>query len=243
MGGAGPSSGGPGGVPGRWRQTFGDEFDGPSLDTSRWRPNRSGGANLDGAFNSEREGAFFSPANVGLRDSCAVLSIRPDVRSVAGVRYSHSSGTISTQGHFELCDPCYVEARIRVPRGDGLLPAMWTVPDDAWPPEIDVFEFYDTNAESRPSFNYHFANGGQSGVTAYGDPGVDYRDSWHTYGLLRSGGCLTPYLDGVGHADVSAVGADRIPQFLILNLAVYAGRHPTADAEMLIDWVRAWRQY
>ncbi len=238
-----PAGSGPQGPSGNWNQVFGDEFTGSSVNTASWRLNRSGGTGLDGGFNTDSEGAFFSPANVSTDNGQAVLTVRPETATVNGVRYTHSSGTISSEGRFALRDGDYVEARILVPSGDGLWPAFWTVPSNRWPPEIDTFEFFDSSKQSQPMFNYHPAGGGQSGTKAYGAAGVDYRDSWHTYGLLRSNGALVPYLDGVAYpkAGVSS-GADTMEQFIILNLSTYAGHNPAPGTEMRVDWVRAWRQ-
>lgn len=171
------AGGGPAGVPGNWTQVFGDEFTGSTIDPTRWRLNRSGGPGIDGAFNPSSEGAFFSPANVTAQGGAAVLSIRPEARLLAGASYTHSSGTLSSEGRFALSDGDYVEARLYIPAGDGLWPAFWTVPSNAWPPETGIFEFFNSASQSRPAFNYHPAGGGQSGPKAYGEPGVDYRNS------------------------------------------------------------------
>ncbi|SFL21443.1 hypothetical protein [Geodermatophilus ruber] len=57
-------------------------------------------------------------------DGEAVLTIRPEPKEVEGQEYSHSSGIISSQNSFALQDVDYVEARVRVPSGDGLWPAF-----------------------------------------------------------------------------------------------------------------------
>ena len=237
---------GPPGSTGTWTSVFSDEFDGTSIDRSTWRVNRYGGTSQDGAFNPDIEGAYYSPDNVSVVDGAAVLTFRSDPATVDGRAYTHSSGTISSQGAFQLQDGDYVEARVLVPTGDGLWPAFWTLPEDRWPPEIDIFEFFDTSQRALPEFVYHAPDGSVPAPSAgreYGDPAVEYRDSWHTYGMLRSGGRLVPYLDGVAHPENGvAVGADALPQFIVLNLAMYAGHQPVDGTAMRIDWVRAWHR-
>jgi beta-glucanase (GH16 family) len=230
---------------GTWTQVFGDEFEGPSIDTTKWRTNRYGGSADNAPFNPEYEGAFYSPRNVSVLDGQAVLTVQPEPKTLSGVAYTYSSGMLSSQDSFSVQDGEYVEARIRIPTGEGLWPAFWTMPSDRWPPETDILEFFDTSKPQLPTFIYHFPGpvgaNGELSVLTYGNPAVDYRDSWHTYGLLRTGGRLVPYLDGVPYpgAGVSA-GADDLPQFLMLNLAVYSGRTPTPGTQMRIDWVRVW---
>lgn len=236
----GPPGGGDG-----WTRVFGDEFDGAVIDRGTWRVNRYGGRGDDGAFNPSAEGAYYSPANVGVENGCAYLEIRPDPAVVEGTSYTHSSGMLSSQGALELEDGDYVEARVWIPSGDGLWPAFWTLPDDRWPPETDIFELFDTSIQDRPTFVYHFPDepgvAGRRTGAVYGAPTTDYRDSWHTYGMARSNGVLVPYVDGVAYPDQGVpAGADALPQFLVLNLAVYAGKQPVAGTRMLIDWVRVW---
>jgi beta-glucanase (GH16 family) len=149
---------------------------------------------------------------------------------------------LSTSGRFATRDGDHLEARVWVPRGAGLWPAFWTVPDDRWPPETDVFEYFDTGRQSRPMFNHHPRSGGQTGPSPYGNPDVDHRESWHVYGLLRSGGLLLPHLDGVADPAL-AVPCDPgdPPMSVLFDLAVYRDARPPAGAQLRIDWVRAWR--
>jgi beta-glucanase (GH16 family) len=239
-----PTSAGPLGPAGKWQQVFSDEFDGSSLDRSKWRANRYGGDTVDKPFNEKDEAAAFDPQNVTVQDGLLVFTLAARPSTAGGRGYPLTSGTISTQGTFDLQDGDYAEARVYVPEGDGLWPAFWAVSEDSWPPEIDGFEFFDTTKQSRPRFNYHFRDGKQSGPKAYGRTDVDYRRNWHTYGWLRSRGVVTPYLDGVAYPEVAARGVGSRPYFIILNLSVMKGHQPAVGpgpSEMKVDWVRAWR--
>jgi beta-glucanase (GH16 family) len=240
-----PPTDGPPGDPASWTTAFADEFDGTSIDPARWRVNRYGGADDDGAFNPDIEGAYYSPDNVGVAGGSAWLEIRPEPATIEGRPYTHSSGMLSSQGTFEMQDGDFVEARVWLPTGPGLWPAFWTQPADRWPPEIDILEVFDTGKSGTPYFVYHPLPAGdgvnRDTMQVYGEPGADYRQSWHTFGLLRSGGLLVPYLDGVAYPSAGASGADTLPQYLMLNLAMYAGNQPDPGARMLIDWVRVWR--
>jgi beta-glucanase (GH16 family) len=151
---------------------------------------------------------------------------------------------VSTQGRASLVDGDYVEARVRVPKGDGLWPAFWACTSDSWPPEIDGFEFFDSGTQSLPQFNYHDPEGNVSGPSDFGDPNKDYRDDWHTYGWLRNRGSLIPYLDGVAYPEAGASEVDTREYFLILNLSIYRDSSPRLSGqqgELLVDWVRVWR--
>jgi beta-glucanase (GH16 family) len=234
----------PVGPSGMWVGFFHDEFDADRLDSRVWRANRSGGTGVDGPFNPSSEAAAFDPANVSLLGGTLRLVVTAQPATIADRRYPFRSGAISSQGTVRLRDGDYVEARIRVPRGEGLWPAFWACTENGWPPEIDGFEFFDTARQSTPRFNYHYPAGGQSGPRGYGEASVDYRDSWHKYGWLRRNGTLIPYVDGVAYPAAGATGVDRREYFMIVNLSVYAGRNPlvgSSPVQMEVDWIRAWR--
>lgn len=218
---------------------FSDDFDGHSLDGSKWLPSRDG--NRSGAFNPDREGAYFDPTNVRVANGQLDLTLEdaPGTK-VSGTTYQWSSGAVSTEGKFAFGDNSYLEARIKVPTSDGLWPAFWTAVPGPRPPETDVFEFFGTQKQSRPKFNYHPPTGPHTGPQVYGDPAVDYRQGWHTYGLLRQDGVLTPYVDGVAYPEASVTGADARQHHIILNLSAYAGRAPAPGSTMSVDWVRVW---
>lgn len=234
----------PVGPSGMWVGFFHDEFDAGRLDSRVWRPNRFGGGGVDGPFNPSSEAAAFDPANVSVLGGTLRLVVTAQPATIAGRQYPFRSGTISSQGTVRLRDGDYVEARIRVPRGEGLWPAFWACTENGWPPEIDGFEFFDTARQSAPRFNYHYPGGGQSGPRAYGEASVDYRDSWHTYGWLRRNGALIPYVDGVAYPAAGGIGVDQREYFMIVNLSVFAGRNPlvgSSPMQMEVDWIRAWR--
>lgn len=242
---------GPLGPTGQWTRAFDDEFAGTVLDASKWRPNRSGGAAQDAPFNVGVEGAYFDPTQVTVAGGQLALTVdTTKSATIGGTTYPWASGTVSTEGFYTMPDGAYLEARIFVPAatgdGTGLWPAFWAVVSGRWPPEIDVFEYFNTAAadQARPYFNYHYDPGTgatQTGPSPYGVATQDYRGSWHTYGVLRSGGTATPYLDGIAYPGVAATGiVDTLPYFVILNLSVYASGTPRNGAQMLVDWVRVW---
>ena len=231
----------PEGVQGSWVLDWSDEFDGGSLDRDTRQPNRYGLDDGDAPFEHDLEAAWFSPSNVSLRDGQLVLTVEEDPRELDGRDYPYRTGVVqATESHWT--EPgTYVEARIQVPECDGCWPAFWLVATDRWPPEIDVFEFFGTGEESRPSFNYHPEEGTQLGPEVYGEPGVDYRGSFHTYGVLWDGDRAVPHVDGRAYPAVAADEVTDLPLMVILNLSVEEGGEPAVGSEMLVDWVRVWR--
>ena len=194
------------GVPAHWKQVFADDFDAATLDRSVWQPDRSG-EKAGVPFNTDIEDGWFSPANVSVADGSLVFTIGSDDRTIHERTYGYSSGMVQSNAAIPLTPSRYVEARIRFPKCDGCWPAFWLHPLDRWPPEVDIAEYLESGTKSRPGFNYFDADGKKIGLREYGQRGVDYRDEFHTYGVLWEGDRLVPYLDGV-----ALPRADRDPE-------------------------------
>ncbi len=234
---------GPHGPRGAWTSSVNEDFHGTLLDRRIWQPNRFGTTGGDAPFVPLKESAWFSASNVEVTGGELSLVLRREPKTLEGKTYRYSSGVVQSIPGVTVEPEAYVEARILVPRCDGCWPAFWLVPTDTWPPEIDIFEFFDTGkpSESRPSFNYIRPSGSQSGPTMYGPLTIDYRQEYHTYGVLWEEDRITPYVDGVAYPDAGATRyvTDR-EQRIILNLSVMAGHHPASGSRMLVDWVRVW---
>jgi beta-glucanase (GH16 family) len=228
---------------GRWSLVFHDEFGGSALDGGKWRSGRFGDtSHADAPYNPSQEGAYFSSSSVQLSGGRLHLILRPSARTIDGVHYTHVGGEVNTNGRFFLTPGMYVEARVKVPRCDGCWPAFWAVPAAQYPPELDVFEYFDTSVPGhpRPSFNFHLVGGGATGPSPYGHLNVDYRDGYHVYGMYWTGSSAVPYLDGVPY-DLGVRATTSVPMYVILNLSMYAGRTPPPGSEMSVDWVRVWK--
>lgn len=242
-----PAEGGAGtagGPPGKWTEVFADEFDGAALDPAVWSTDRAdrGGRRLAAVpFNPVIEDAWFDSANAALVDGNLALTVERQSRTLFGRDYSFSSGMVQTTPAVPLVPTRYVEARIRFPGCPGCWPAFWLHPLDRWPPEIDIAEFQESGSESRPSFNYIDPSEEKTGPDAYGDPDADYRDEFHTYGVLWDGERAVPYIDGVAQEAQTARGEmTSLPMMIILNLSVRGGYTPEPGVQMLVDWVRVW---
>ncbi len=236
----------PVGPPGSWTSAWGDEFDGDALDLDLWQPNRYGTDDGDAPFVPEEEAAWFSSSAVRVADGNLVLQVTEEERRLEGRTYPYRSGVVQAARPEHAVQPAtYVEARVRVPECDGCWPAFWLVAPDRWPPEIDVFEFFGTESDTRPSFN-HYPEGypedaDKSGPATYGELGTDYRDEFHVYGLLWQDGRAIPYVDGRAYPEVAAYDVSSSPLMLILNLSVQDGHEPEVGSEMAVDWVRVWQ--
>ena len=232
-------------------QVWADEFNGAANsppDPTKWTFDLG----ATGWGNQELENYTNSPRNVFV-DGAGHLIIRAE-RSGS----TYTSARLKTQGLFT---PRYgtIEARIRLPFGQGIWPAFWMLgtnfSTDGWPQcgEIDIME----NIGQQPSTNHGSAHGpGYSGgnsvtglYTLAG--GARLSDDFHTFAIQWAPGSIKFLVDGNAYKTVTATslpaGAPWVfdhPFFLILNVAV-GGNWPGApDAttqfpqEMMVDYVR-----
>lgn len=117
-----------------------DEFDGSSLDANKWSYQTGNGCpSLCGWGNSEQEYYTNSANNVYISNGVLVLKVIKESISSS----SFSSGKVITKNHFSHTYGRF-EARMRLPKGRGLWPAFWMLPNtNSWPTtgEIDIMEY------------------------------------------------------------------------------------------------------
>ncbi|MGH2906660.1 MAG: glycoside hydrolase family 16 protein [Solirubrobacterales bacterium] len=222
---------------------FQDEFNGRRVNSSRWSTLRGATNGYGTPYNPDLEAAAYASKNVTQRRGKLVLTLRR--RSTSGYpNYPYSSGMVHSGKSFAFKQG-YVEARVRVPKCAGCWPGFWMLEapvDRFWPPEIDIFEFFNSARDDRPFFNFHFRSGGQaqeSGRTAYGSGATD---EWHTYGLRWSATSLQVFFDGApgpSFNDASLLPARA--NYLIFNLGLFKKHKPRSGSKMAVDWVRVWR--
>jgi beta-glucanase (GH16 family) len=173
---------------------------------------------------------------------------------------SYTSARLKSEGTY-TAQYGRVEARIKIPRGQGIWPAFWMLGADigqvGWPAcgEIDVME----NVGAEPTIVHGTVHGpgysGAQGLTAaYTNPtGAPFADDFHVFGVDWKPGSITWSVDGtplrtVTRADVGANPwvFDK-PFFVVLNVAVGGGWPGSPDAttrfpqQMTVDWLRVWQ--
>lgn len=113
-----------------------DEFDGSALDLQKWSHQTGGG----GWGNNELE--YYRPENTTVANG--LLKITAKRESFGGNAYTSSRIRTINKGDFTYGR---MEARIKLPVGQGIWPAFWMMPTDdkygTWPKsgEIDIMEW------------------------------------------------------------------------------------------------------
>lgn len=190
------------------------------------------------------EGAGYAASNVSVEDG--LLKLRTSSKPAGGL--PTSTGSINSHHIFEF-KYGYLEARIRVPSCNGCWPSFWMLSaKDRWPPEVDVFEFFNTLTETFPYSSLHWAVNNTAGEEYRNAPlrayvGQNLVGTWHTYSLLWTEGQVQFYVDGITGPQFAVTS--QIPHELmypIIQLAVYRGLPPLVGSTMEVDFVRAWQK-
>lgn len=224
----------PVGQRGSWHIIFDDEFNGRSLDLSKWRPNWLGSS--DTAITppvNKGDTSCYDPQQV--REGQHELDLTAVARSCKG--YPYASGMIQSNGRFKFTFG-YMEARIWIPAGRGIRAAFWSN-GHKWPQdgEIDVVE---THGTDDASYHYHYAGcGGDCGpgglVTVHGAT-----SGWHTYAADWIPGAITWYYDGRKvWRYTKTISSSRM--YLIVNLGLHS-LSSKVPATMRVDYVRVWQR-
>lgn len=230
-----------------------DEFDGETIDTSKWTFEIGTGAG--GWGNNEWEYYTSRKENAYIKDG--VLHIRAQKEDYEGQKYT--SARMITKDKFAFTYGT-VEARIALPTGKGIWPAFWmlgqNIDEVSWPAcgEIDIIETI--NDENIVYGTHHWQYNGNH--ASYGNNTKDYYGTskelditqFHTYKMVWNEKLIAMYVDEFKYQEIDIESAKdgleafHKPQFFILNVAV-AGNWPGFEVddsqfpnEMLVDYIR-----
>jgi beta-glucanase (GH16 family) len=242
-----------------WVLTWSDEFvgpDGSAPDPKKWTTETGGG----GWGNKELEYYTASRKNSRVEKGNLVIeALQEKFTGPDGVTRDYTSARLKTEKLFTQKYGKF-EARIRIPRGQGMWPAFWMLGDNistvGWPAcgEIDIME----NVGSEPTRILGSLHGpGFSGANPLSAPYVvpsgNVADDFRVFAVEWEPQEIRFYVDG--HLYETRTPADIPPNahwpfdhpfFVILNVAVGGNWPGSPDAstkfpqQMLVDYVRVY---
>ena len=229
-------------VPSGYSLYWSDEFDGSSLDTSKWVYNIGGEPNWG---NNELE--YYTDRQDNVYLSGGQLHIRAKKESYGGKQYT--SGRITTRQKFSF-HYGYIEARIALPRGMGIWPAFWMLAASDQSDEIDIIEAVNTE-DIVYSTCHWFPNGNYKHKS--GQTGKFDITQFHTYTMHWTDSMIQFAVDDKVHFTLNIKdGADDTRTlhgdfYFLLNVAV-GGNWPGFDiddsqfpTEMKVDYIRVYK--
>ncbi|WP_234124559.1 carbohydrate binding domain-containing protein [Clostridium hydrogenum] len=240
-----------------WTEVWKDDFNESSIDSSKWNV-----INTGDVYNNEQE--YYSDKNAYLKDGNLVLQARNEKMG----NQPYTSAKLTTQGKVDVTYG-RIEARIKVPEGQGMWPAFWMLPEDqdkiygGWPEcgEIDGMEVLG-NQPSTVYGTIHYGNPHGSSQGTYTLPdGKKLSDDYHVYAIEWEPGEIRWYIDGILYhkesnwfsKDTNAADSFTYPApfdrnfYIILNLAVGGDWPGNPDkstvfpASMSVDYVKVYK--
>jgi beta-glucanase (GH16 family) len=251
-----------------WQLVWEDDFNGSSLDQSKWVHDIGTGSQYGmwGWGNGELQ--YYQPQNTTLNNGIAKIEVKEEpngiIDSWSATSY-FSSSKITTKGLFNFRYG-KVEARIKTIDGQGFWPAFWMLPSNgSWPcdGEIDIMEQwgndYLTNSTSGAahlgtcpySQSTHFYETSSSYISS-----GSYADDFHTYSVIWKEDTITWYVDEIELFSLNPSSYWSIPSqsawpfnanewYLMINLAItQAGPNSNTvfPNQMEIDYVRVYQE-
>ena len=248
----------------KWTLAWNDEFDGAPgspVNPMKWVADTGG----QGWGNDERE--YYTPGSENAALDGAghlVITVRAEQGSRRRCWYGacrYTSARLKTAGRYETTYGRF-EARIRLPRSQGLWPAFWLLgancASTSWPQcgEIDVME----SVGHEPNIVFGTLHGpgysGDKGITMNDTLHAGtFADDFHVYAMEWAPGRIRWLVDEKEYHRLTPAqlpqGAAWVfdhPFFVILNVAVGGGRPGDPDAttimpqQMVVDYVRVYQR-
>lgn len=237
-----------------WNLLWADEFtqaEGSAPDSSKW------GYDIGGSGWGNNELQYYTNRTENARIESGSLVIEARAENFGGRNYT--SARLLTKGKHSWTYG-RIEARIKIPRGQGIWPAFWMLGTNidavSWPNcgEIDIME----NIGSLPSNLYGTIHGpgysaGEGISGSYVLPGAELSDDFHVYAIEREEDRIRWFIDGQQYFTLTPADLPNgttwvfnAPQFLILNVAV-GGQWPgnpdqttVFPQRMTVDYVRVY---
>ncbi|HEY3039595.1 MAG TPA: family 16 glycosylhydrolase [Pyrinomonadaceae bacterium] len=241
-----PPSDAPPGFP---QLIWSDEFSGTTINSSNW------GFDLgnSGFGNNELQNYTNRPENARIENGSLIIEARRE--NLGGSSYT--SARMKTEGKRTFGVNTWVEARIRIPQGQGIWPAFWmlgaNIGSVGWPAcgEIDIMEVQGQN----PFRNFGTMHWDANGHAQFGgvfDSSVSLASGFHTFAISRTTTSIKWYVDRVQYFEGNIEGGINSTSefqgqfFIILNVAVGGNFVGSPDAStvfpqrMQVDYVRVW---
>jgi len=251
-----------------WQLVWEDDFNGSSLDQSKWVHDIGTGSQYGmwGWGNGELQ--YYQPQNTTLNNGIAKIEVKEEPNGIIdswNATSYFSSSKITTKGLFNFRYG-KVEARIKTIDGQGFWPAFWMLPSNgSWPcdGEIDIMEQwgndYLTNSTSGAahlgtcpySSSTHFYETSSSYISS-----GSYADDFHTYSVIWKEDTITWYVDEIELFSLNPSSYWSIPSqsawpfnanewYIMINLAItQAGPNSNTvfPNQMEIDYVRVHQE-
>ncbi len=230
-----------------WQLVFGDEFNGSSLDSTKWnRIDYVGGKVSDWRVYQSRDEELVTMNGDGTVSLWGKHGDFTSQADQAGTNDTYACGGIFTDKTFTF-QYGYVEVRAKFDCAQGAWPAIWMMPTSGpWPQtgEIDIMEHLNYDGIIYQTVHYNNANGTRvSNSTVNGGKSTAYfstvedKAAFHTYGVEWTPESVIFFMDGNKKLTLAAqennpnwpFNKEDNPYYLLLDMQLGGDGHE--------DWV------
>jgi beta-glucanase (GH16 family) len=239
-------------VQAQYNLVWSDEFNGTTLDATKWvHEIGTGCPNLCGWGNNELQ--YYTSNTDNIKVDTGYLHIIGRRQQFQGSAYT--SARIKTEGLYSF-QYGKIEARIKVPIGQGLWPAFWMLGSNistvSWPQcgEIDIMEHINTGPNIYGTIHYNLFNN----YNSLGQSTAVNAGQFQIYTVEWDEDAIKWFINGTLYHQVTITNGLNSteefhnPFFLLLNMAM-GGNWPGAPNAstpavntMLVDYVRVYQK-
>lgn len=213
----------------KWKLIWSDEFDEESVNLDYW-------TQVYRTNNYNNELQCYLPGNSDIDNGALRLAARRE--NAKGKKYT--SAMLETQGKLTLRYG-RIEARMKLPEGQGLFPAFWLLPEQEGE-EIDIMEMIGNDPETIYGVIHYDKGDKRSYESVTNNTPQDY----HVYSLDWEPYGLTWYIDGNPFMQATE-GIPSVDMYVILTLAVGGNWPGDPDdstpfpSSMMVDYIRIYK--
>ncbi|MEL6969602.1 MAG: glycoside hydrolase family 16 protein [Bacteroidota bacterium] len=247
-----------------YSMVWSDEFDGDSVDDSKWSYDLGDGCDISpdlcGWGNNELQYYTDRPENVRVNDGILTMTAKREFPLYLNQhQYTSTRMVTKNKGDWRYGR---IDVRARLPIGQGLWPAIWMLPTDnvygGWPKsgEIDIMEYLG-NDPDRVFGTIHYGHDFWRFTSEYfeKDASPNFNDEFHIFSVLWNEDCIQMMVDGEPFGTPFS-RSTTLPTtwpfdqnfHLIMNIAVGGNLPGNPDAStqfpqvMEVDYVRVFQE-
>ncbi len=233
----------------KWEQTFSDEFDNKTLDTTKWITGYFWGkALLNDNYVLAHEKQFFQDKNIVLRDSLASIVTKKEKckgkiwdkqYGFMPADFEYTSGIISTGQSFRQKYGKF-EAKIRLNHSHPVTHSFWMVSEKNVP-QIDIIR-YNSKSSKKIRIGSHLKDGDSFKNISHEITGANFSDNFFIFSLEWTSDKLIWKINGETIKEMST----NIPQhtmYMVFSSHLLEDKIPAnLPTSMDIDWVRCYKR-